>query len=78
MPRFYFDTTDGDALIEDETGLELSDLDEAKAEAARALADLARDVLPASEVRELAVNVKDEANTLVMRTVLRFEVVQIA
>jgi hypothetical protein len=69
------DTTDGDALIKDEVGLELADLEEAKAEAARALGEIARDILPDElKVRELAVDVRDAAKLLLFRTSLKFEI----
>ena len=74
MPRFYFDTTDGDSAIKDELGVELPNVEAAKTEAARTLAALAKDVLPGLAVRELVVSVRDETKTLLMRTVLRFEI----
>jgi hypothetical protein len=40
----YFDMRDGDAIASDEEGVELPDIKAAQEEAARALADVARDV----------------------------------
>ena len=60
MRRYFFDTRDNDAFIEDDLGVEYPDLEVVKAEAARALAELARDVLPGSTRRELAIEVRDE------------------
>jgi hypothetical protein len=74
MPRYYFDVRDGDTFIRDEDGLEFLDLERAKSEAARALVDMARDVVPASRCREMAIEVRDEAKEPLVRTSLRFEI----
>ena len=59
MPLYFFDTRDDDDFIEDDTGLEFADLESVKVQAARALAELARDVIPGSLKRKLAVEVRD-------------------
>ena len=46
MPRYYFDIRDNGALATDEEGLVLVDLRAAEVEAARSLADMARDMPP--------------------------------
>jgi len=74
MPIYFFDTRDDDTFIEDDEGVELPDLEAAKAAASRSLAELAIDVLPGSVRRELAVEVRDET-TLLLKTILRFEAV---
>ncbi|MCC5655367.1 hypothetical protein LC609_37690 [Nostoc sp. XA013] len=74
MPRYYFDTHDGDEAIIDEVGLEFANLEAVKTEAARGLADLARDVLPGSVQRELAVLVRDAQSRQLLRTALVFEI----
>jgi hypothetical protein len=43
MPRYYFDLRKGDQVTLDEEGLELSSLERVQEEAARSLADFARD-----------------------------------
>ncbi|MBR1153137.1 DUF6894 family protein [Bradyrhizobium sp. JYMT SZCCT0428] len=45
MRRYFFDFRDGSGLIPDEEGIEFPNLEAVQAEAARALADLARDGL---------------------------------
>lgn len=72
MPLYFFDTRDDDRFIEDDIGLEFPDLEAVKIEASRALAELARDVLPGSLRRELAVEVRDEAGP-VLKALMRFE-----
>ena len=43
MARYYFDLRDGDDLVPDDEGLELSCFARVQEEAARSLADMARD-----------------------------------
>lgn len=74
MPLYFFDTRDDDTFIEDDIGLHYPDLDAAKLEAGRALAELARDVIPGSLKRELAVEVRDQFGP-VLATRMTFEAV---
>lgn len=77
MPLYFFDTRDNDIFIEDDVGVELPDLEAVKATAAVSLAELARDVLPGSVKRELAVEVRD-ARQPVLRALLTFEALILA
>ena len=45
MPRYYFDLREGDKLMADEEGLELRTVQRVQEEAARSLADTARDTV---------------------------------
>ena len=74
MPRYFFDMRDNDALTRDDEGLEYSDIQAVKAEATRALAEMARDIVPATDRRELAIEVRDQSSRPVLRAVLTFEV----
>jgi hypothetical protein len=74
MPRFFFDTRDNDFFLEDQEGLDFPDLEAVKVEAAKALAELARDVIPGSLKRELAVEVRDELGPI-LKSRLTFEAV---
>ena len=64
MPRYYFDLRDGDKLTSDEIGLELSSFHAAQEEAARSLADLAREALQTHHIDgaggRLGVEVRDD------------------
>jgi hypothetical protein len=71
---YFFDTRDGDTFIPDDIGDELPDLESVKALAAKALAELARDVLPGSLKRVLKIEVRDERQA-VMEACLTFEAV---
>jgi hypothetical protein len=77
VPLYYFDSRDGESFIEDEDGLEFPDLETPRDQATAALADLARDVLPGSIRRELAIEVRDEYRGPLLRTSLVFEAVRL-
>jgi hypothetical protein len=72
MPRYYFDTRDGERLVRDEVGVVLPSVEAARDQAAVALAEIAKDALPGSTRREIAIEVRDGVPLL--RTCLRFEV----
>jgi hypothetical protein len=74
MPRYFFDTRDGVHFIRDECGLELNGVPEARNEATRGMADLAKDALPGVIRRELAVEVRDDDDRDVLKASLWFEV----
>jgi hypothetical protein len=74
MPLYFFDHRDNDEFIEDDVGLEYPSLEAVKVEAARSLAELARDVIPGSLKRKLAVEVRDEDGP-VLRALMTFEAV---
>jgi hypothetical protein len=67
MPRFYFDTHDGDRTVPDGEGLVLGGLEEAKEEAIKVLPDMARDGLPDGDYCEFVVDVRDKAGQRVLR-----------
>ena len=74
MPKYFFDTRDGDDLIRDELGLELDGIEDARDEATRGIADLARDALPGAIRRELSVQVRDHVDRDVLRASVWFEI----
>jgi hypothetical protein len=77
MPRYFFDLREGDDLAVDEEGMELRDLEAVHEEAARSLADLARDevrrVAKHGGGHEMAIEVRDEAGP-VLQVMLTFAV----
>ncbi|RZN30516.1 hypothetical protein [Bradyrhizobium sp. Leo121] len=73
MPRYYFDTRDDATFIRDEVGLEIGTFDQVKHAASEAMADLAKDVLPGAEVRNLAIEVRDDIGPVLV-VKLRFEI----
>ena len=63
MPRYYFDLKEGLEVIPDEEGMELSTLARVQEEAARSLADMARDTARRAhdgEAYALAIEVRDD------------------
>jgi hypothetical protein len=70
MPRYFFDTFDGERLVPDEQGLEMQDLAAARAAAQKALPEMARDALPDGNHRSIVVSVIDEAGGVVLRAAL--------
>ncbi|SCB51217.1 hypothetical protein GA0061098_1015107 [Bradyrhizobium shewense] len=58
MQRYFFDIRDGRTLVVDEEGLELADDQAAEAEAARSLADMARDKVLAAASHVLTIEVR--------------------
>ena len=74
MPRYYFDTRDNETFLRDDVGLQLPDLEAVKVEAAKSLAELARDVLPGALKRCLTVEARDERQPVLM-AILNFEAI---
>ena len=74
MPRYYFPSWDGDSFVPDEEGLAFEGIDQARAQATQALAEMARDILPISGgKRILTMHVTDgDAPLLELR--LTFEI----
>jgi hypothetical protein len=76
MGRYYFDLRDNEGLTVDEEGLELQDIQAAQEEAARSLADAARDGLRKSDgaLNQMTIEVRTDAGPL-MRVSFSFDVV---
>jgi Domain of unknown function (DUF6894) len=74
MPLFYFDVRDGEKVMVDEQGLDFNGIEGARDEATRALAEMAKGVLPATSRRRLAIEVRnDEAKEPLLVVALMFE-----
>ena len=67
MPRYFFDTYDSDRFVLDETGQEFEVFEAAKAEAQRALPDMAGDALPDGNHCTFVVSVRDTEGAVVVR-----------
>ena len=74
MPRYFFDSHDGEDFIRDDEGVELDGIEAARDEATAALAGIAKDALPRSTRRELSIEVRDESDRQIIRASLWFEV----
>jgi hypothetical protein len=65
VPRFFFDIHDGEDFTPDREGLDLDDLEAAKAEAKRTLPEIVKDEMPDGDRRDFTVDVKDAAGQIV-------------
>ena len=74
MPRYFFDLRDGDHATISDDALEFDDLEAARRDAAAALGEMARDVLPFSEQRQIVIDVRSEAGERVLSLGLTFAV----
>lgn len=74
MARYYFDLRDEDGITPDDEGLELRNLDLVQDEAARSLADMARDAVRVNaSSQNMAIQVRDDTGP-VMNVRFSFEV----
>ncbi|MCA1361259.1 MULTISPECIES: hypothetical protein [Bradyrhizobium] len=77
MTRYYFDLRDDKGIALDEEGLELSSARAVQAEAAKSVADLARDAMlgapPTGDRQEMAIEVRD-ASGPVMQVKFNFQI----
>lgn len=69
MPRFYFDTDDGERQFRDRNGINLADPNDVSDEALGLLRDLAHVHLPTGR-RDMAVEVRGPAGMPVYRAVM--------
>jgi hypothetical protein len=75
VPRYYFDIREGDKFAPDEEGLELSSIQAVQGEAARSLADMARDAVRSPDdgaAHQMAIEVRDD-NGPVLQAKFTFE-----
>jgi uncharacterized protein DUF6894 len=79
MPRYYFDIRDGEELIVDDEGADMSDLEAVQMEAAQSLAEMARHAVwsraEAKLGRRLGIEVRDE-NGSILQAKFTFEIEQ--
>ena len=73
MARYFFDWRDNGTFVEDDVGVECSDLDMVKAEASMALRDAVRDLVPTDARRVMAIEVRDGSSNPILRALLVLE-----
>jgi hypothetical protein len=76
MVRYFFDIRNNESFYPDDVGLELPSMDAVKAETTKAMGEIAKDALPGSEVRILAIEVRDDHGPI-LRLTLLFEIERI-
>lgn len=70
MPRYFFDTYDGERLLADDRGIEFENIAAARAAAQAALPDMAKETLREGSHRTFVVSVRDEDEKVVLRVAL--------
>ena len=65
-------------MVTDDEGLVFPSVEAARDQATRAVAEMARDLLPGSVSREIAIEVKNEAREPLLRAGLSFELLKLA
>ena len=70
MPRYFFETDDGDVFDDDPEGLELADDAAARTAALQALPDMARDRIFEGDRRTFISTVRDEAGIIIYSAVM--------
>ena len=74
MPRFYFYVQDGQKLSRDVEGFELPTLEQAREQAAQALAEWVRFASTRSIGRQIVIEIRDQARELLLRMAVTYEV----
>ena len=76
MPRYYFDMREGDDIVPDDEGLELDSVEAVQEEAARSLADMAREAIRKQydgAGQQMAIDVRDDSGP-VLRVTFSFTI----
>ena len=74
MTLYFFDTRDDDKFSQDDLGVSFPNLEAAKLEATRSLAELARNVIPGGLRHVLIIEVRDALGP-VLKAMMHFEAV---
>lgn len=72
MPRYFFNTDDGETRLQDGEGMDLPDVQAARAIAMSSLPDMARDKLPNGDRFTFSVQVCNGMGTLLYSATLEF------
>jgi hypothetical protein len=73
MSHYYFDTRNCGTFIRDDEGLECTDLEEVRVQAAKSLAELALEMLPRTTDCLMGVDARNERQEVVLITELTFK-----
>ncbi|HEX8168086.1 MAG TPA: hypothetical protein VF601_20135 [Beijerinckiaceae bacterium] len=76
--RYFFDVHNGNELTRDEVGMDLDGINEARDEAAEALAEMAGAVSRDPNPRDFAIEVRDESGRRVLKAAISFAVQTVA
>jgi hypothetical protein len=70
MTVYFFDRSEDDEFYRGDYGMEFANVDEAYREALRALAEIARDELLTGNHRELAIHIREDGGSCILRASL--------
>lgn len=73
MPRFYFDTFDGDHSTTDSDGVDCATMKDVQDSAVDALPDMAREILPDGPNRVFRVDVRDGVGQVIFKATLELK-----
>jgi hypothetical protein len=73
MARYFFDLLNGDGLVRDDLGVELSSRDSISKEVSRILTDIAGEEMPGQEKGAVSIEVRDEDGKAIFAGHLSFE-----
>jgi hypothetical protein len=76
MPRYFFETRDGEAVTEDIEGLELPNLHAAREEALKYLGETANEAMPDGDRRDFEVTIKDQGGRTLLSASVKIRVRQ--
>ena len=76
MAHYYFDVTDDEGSFRDTQGISFATIEGAKAEASRALAEIARDRVPGPDRLVFVIEVRDERKEPLFEVRLTIEVLR--
>ena len=74
MPRYFIDTSDEDQFVQDDTGYEFADVEDAKRAAVAALPDMARERLPDGDARAFLAIVRGQDGKSLLQASLTLKV----
>ena len=70
VPRYYFDTDDGDGLVADEDGQDVASAEELRFLALDALPDIVREVMPDGDETTFSIKVRDASGEYLFEATL--------
>lgn len=77
MPTFFFDIHDGTGPVADVEGSTLANIGAAQLEATETLTQMARELFPGNDEKQISIDVRDEDGNALLTVALRLSVVHV-
>ena len=74
MPLYFFDRSEDGEFSRGDYAIECASVDEARREAVRALAEIAKDEFPEGDRREIAIHIREDGGPLILTASLSLQV----